>query len=36
VKREYGKLAQRLFIKSIFSLGQQGLDLQAIYKRFAL
>jgi len=36
VKREYGKLAQRLFVKSIFSLCQQGLDLQAIYKRFAL
>jgi SRSO17 transposase len=36
MKREYGKLAQRLFVKSIFSLCQQGFDLQTICKRFAL
>jgi hypothetical protein len=36
MKHEYSKLAQRLFVTSIFSLCQQGLDLQAICKRFAL
>jgi len=36
IKHEYGKLARRLLVKSIFSLCQQGLDLPAIYKIFAV